>query len=159
MLINRARGGLVDELALKVALESGHLRAAALDVFAEEPATENLLFGLENLICTPHLGASTNEAQEKVAQQIAEQMSDYLLEGAIQQALNAPSLTAEEGRKLAPYLKLAEQLGSFAGQLTKETLHEVQTSTPARLLRSTPSRLPTRCWQVSRVRSLARSIW
>ena len=126
MLINCARGGLVDELALKVALESGHLRAAALDVFAEEPATENLLFGLENLICTPHLGASTSEAQEKVAQQIAEQMSDYLLEGAIQQALNAPSLTAEEGRKLAPYLKLAEQLGSFAGQLTKETLHEVQ---------------------------------
>lgn len=118
LLINCARGGLVDELALRVALESGHLRGAALDVFLEEPAKDNPLFGLENLICTPHLGASTTEAQEKVAVQIAEQISDYLLEGSIKNALNAPNLSAEEARQLSPYLQLANYLGAFAGQLT-----------------------------------------
>jgi len=118
LLINCARGGLVDELALRVALESGHLKGAALDVYLEEPAKENPLFGLENLICTPHLGASTTEAQEKVAVQIAEQISDYLLEGSIRNALNAPNLSAEELRQLKPYLQLANYLGSFVGQLT-----------------------------------------
>ena len=122
MLINCARGGLVDEFALKVALESGHLRGAALDVFAEEPAKENILFGMPNVICTPHLGASTSEAQEKVAVQVAEQMSNYLLTGAITNALNAPNLSAEEARQLKPYLNLAEQLGSFVGQLTNDPI-------------------------------------
>tara|TARA_R110002072_G_scaffold6364_1_gene37504 strand:- start:9556 stop:11151 length:1596 start_codon:yes stop_codon:yes gene_type:complete len=118
LLINCARGGLVDELALKVALESGHLMGAALDVFLEEPAKENPLFGLENVICTPHLGASTTEAQEKVAVQIAEQISNYLLEGSVANALNAPNLSADEARQLAPYLQLANYLGAFVGQLT-----------------------------------------
>lgn len=118
LLINCARGGLVDELALRVALESGHLKGAALDVYLVEPAKENPLFGLENVICTPHLGASTTEAQEKVAVQIAEQISDYLLEGSIKNALNAPNLSAEEVRQLKPYLQLANYLGAFAGQLT-----------------------------------------
>jgi D-3-phosphoglycerate dehydrogenase len=118
LLINCARGGLVDELALRVALESGHLKGAALDVFLEEPAKENPLFGLENVVCTPHLGASTTEAQEKVAVQIAEQISDYLLDGSIKNALNAPNLSAEEVRQLKPFLQLASYLGTFAGQLT-----------------------------------------
>lgn len=122
LLINCARGGLVDEVALRAALESGHIRGAALDVFVEEPARENPLFGLENLICTPHLGASTIEAQEKVAVQIAEQIADYLLEGSIQNALNAPSLTAEEMRKLKPHLQLANYLGSLVGQLTHKLI-------------------------------------
>lgn len=118
LLINCARGGLVDELALRVALENGHLKGAALDVFLEEPAKENPLFGLENVICTPHLGASTTEAQEKVAIQIAEQISDYLLDGSIKNALNAPNLSAEENLQLRPYLELATYLGVFVGQLT-----------------------------------------
>ncbi len=122
LLINCARGGLVDELALRVALESGHLKGAALDVYQEEPAKENPLFGLENVICTPHLGASTVEAQEKVAVQIAEQISDFLLEGSIKNALNAPNLSAEEMLQLKPYLQLANYLGSFAGQLTHSAI-------------------------------------
>jgi len=122
MLINCARGGLVDEIALRAALESGHLRGAALDVFSEEPARENALFGLPNLICTPHLGASTEEAQEKVAVQVAEQMSEYLLRGEVNNALNAPNLSAEEARQLKPYLQLAQRLGSFVGQLTTDPI-------------------------------------
>ncbi len=125
LLINCARGGLVDELALKVALESGHVRGAALDVFEVEPAKENVLFGMPNVICTPHLGASTSEAQEKVAVQVAEQMSNYLITGAITNALNAPSLSAEEARQLKPYLNLAEQLGSFVGQLTHDPIKKL----------------------------------
>ncbi|MCL4126060.1 UNVERIFIED_CONTAM: hypothetical protein GTU68_017399 [Idotea baltica] len=125
LLINCARGGLVDELALKAALESGHLRGAALDVFEVEPAKENILFGMPNVICTPHLGASTSEAQEKVAVQVAEQMSNYLLTGEITNALNAPNLTAEEARQLKPYLALAEQLGSFVGQLTRDPIKKM----------------------------------
>ncbi len=125
LLINCARGGLVDERALKVALESGHLKGAALDVFVQEPAKENPLFGLENVICTPHLGASTSEAQEKVAIQIAEQISDYLLEGSIKNALNAPNLSAEEARQLKPYLQLTSYLGSFVGQLTQTAIKSI----------------------------------
>lgn len=124
-LINCARGGLVDELALKAALVSGHLKGAALDVFAEEPARDNPLFGLDNVVCTPHLGASTEEAQEKVAVQIAEQMSDYLLNDAISNALNAPNLSAEEARSLRPYLQLAQRLGSFVGQLTTDPIRSL----------------------------------
>ncbi len=125
LLINCARGGLVDELALKAALQNGHLRGAALDVYEQEPAKENTLFGLPNVICTPHLGASTAEAQEKVAIQIAEQISNFLLEGAITNALNAPSLSAEETKQLKPYLDLGEKLGSFVGQLTHDPIQKL----------------------------------
>jgi D-3-phosphoglycerate dehydrogenase len=118
-LINCARGGLVVESDLAAALDSGHVAGAAIDVFAEEPAVENPLFGRANVVATPHLGAATTEAQENVALQIAEQMADFLLTGAVSNAINMPSLTAEEARRLSPYMKLAEQLGSFAGQLTE----------------------------------------
>jgi D-3-phosphoglycerate dehydrogenase / 2-oxoglutarate reductase len=125
-LINCARGGLVDEKAVAAALRSGHLAGAAFDVFEVEPARENILFGLPNVICTPHLGAATSEAQENVALQIAEQMSDYLLKGAIANAVNFPSITAEEAPRLTPYVKLAEQLGSFAGQLTETSIKGIR---------------------------------
>src|SRR5436305_4467986 len=116
-IVNCARGGLIDEAALKEALESGHVAGAALDVFAEEPAKTNPLFGTRGLVCTPHLGASTTEAQVNVAIQIAEQMSDFLLLGGITNAVNVPSLSAEEAPRLKPYMALAEKLGSLVGQL------------------------------------------
>ncbi len=125
-IINCARGGLVDEQALADALKSGQVAGAAFDVFVEEPAKTNILFGLPNVICTPHLGASTTEAQENVALQVAEQMSDYLLTGAISNAVNFPSITAEEAPKLKPFVELAEKLGSFAGQLTETGIQKVQ---------------------------------
>jgi D-3-phosphoglycerate dehydrogenase / 2-oxoglutarate reductase len=125
-LINCARGELVDDAALAEALKSGHVAGAALDVFREEPATQSVLFGLPNVVCTPHLGASTMEAQENVALQIAEQMSDYLLRGAIANAVNFPSISAEEAPKLKPFIALAEKLGSFAGQLTESGIKQVQ---------------------------------
>jgi D-3-phosphoglycerate dehydrogenase len=116
-IVNCARGGLIDEAALKDGLESGHVAGAALDVFTVEPAKDNPLFGTPGLICTPHLGASTNEAQVNVAIQIAEQMSDFLLLGGITNAVNVPSLSAEEAPRLKPYMALAEKLGSLVGQL------------------------------------------
>ncbi|MBO6520241.1 MAG: phosphoglycerate dehydrogenase [Rhodospirillales bacterium] len=125
-VINCARGGLVDELALKAAIESGHIAGAALDVYAEEPAKDNPLFGMEQVVCTPHLGASTSEAQEKVAVQVAEQMADYLLTGAVTNALNMASVTAEEAPKLKPYMSLAEQLGAFAGQATQSAIKGIE---------------------------------
>jgi D-3-phosphoglycerate dehydrogenase len=125
-LINCARGELVDEAALAAALKSGHVAGAAIDVFAEEPATSSPLFGLPNVVCTPHLGASTVEAQENVALQVAEQMSEYLLRGAISNAVNFPSISAEEAPKLKPFVALAEKLGSFAGQLTETGVQRVQ---------------------------------
>ncbi len=124
-LINCARGGLVDEAALRAALDSGHIAGAAFDVFTVEPATDNPLFGHPNAVCTPHLGAATTEAQENVALQVAEQMSDYLLRGAISNAVNFPSITAEEAPKLRPFIALAERLGSFAGQLTETGITRV----------------------------------
>jgi D-3-phosphoglycerate dehydrogenase / 2-oxoglutarate reductase len=127
-LINCARGGLVDEAALYDALKAGHVAGAALDVFVSEPATESPLFALPNVVCTPHLGASTSEAQENVALQIAEQMSDYLTRGAITNAVNFPSISAEEAPKLKPFIALAEKLGSFAGQLTEAGILRVQVS-------------------------------
>lgn len=125
-IINCARGGLVDEAALRAALDAGKVAGAAFDVFSVEPATENPLFGHPNVICTPHLGASTAEAQENVALQVAEQMSDYLLRGAISNAVNFPSITAEEAPRLKPFIALAEKLGSFAGQLTETGITKVQ---------------------------------
>ena len=124
-IVNCARGGLVVEADLLDALESGKVAAAALDVFEVEPATENPLFGREDVIATPHLGASTTEAQVNVAVQIAEQIADYLLTGAVTNALNMPSVSAEDAPKLAPYMKLAEQLGSFAGQVTQTGIQSV----------------------------------
>jgi D-3-phosphoglycerate dehydrogenase len=125
IIVNAARGGLADEAALREALDRGHVAAAAFDVFAVEPATENPLFGAANFIATPHLGASTAEAQENVALQVAEQMSDYLLTGAVTNALNMPSITAEEAPRLKPFAALAEKLGAFAGQIVDEGLDEV----------------------------------
>jgi len=127
-LINCARGELVDETALCEALKSGHVAGAAVDVFREEPATQSCLFGLPNVVCTPHLGASTMEAQENVALQVAEQMADYLLRGAISNAVNFPSISAEEAPKLKPFVALADKLGSFAGQLTETGITRVQIS-------------------------------
>jgi D-3-phosphoglycerate dehydrogenase len=127
-IINCARGGLVDEKALRAALDSGQVAGAAFDVFSAEPATENALFGHPNVVATPHLGAATTEAQENVALQIAEQMADYLLRGAIMNAINFPSITAEEAPKLKPFITLAEKLGSFAGQLTESGVNKVRIS-------------------------------
>jgi D-3-phosphoglycerate dehydrogenase / 2-oxoglutarate reductase len=124
-LINCARGGLVVEQDLAAALDSGHIGGAAIDVFVEEPARKNPLFGRDNVVATPHLGASTTEAQENVAVEIAEQMADYLLTGAVANAVNMPSLTAEEANRIRPYIALAEQLGSFAGQLTESGITAV----------------------------------
>ncbi|MCV6598118.1 MAG: phosphoglycerate dehydrogenase, partial [Mangrovicoccus sp.] len=124
-IINCARGGLVDEDALADALKSGHVAGAAFDVFAVEPAKENVLFNLPNVVCTPHLGAATTEAQENVALQVAEQMSDYLLTGAVTNSLNMPAVTAEEAKVMGPWVKLAEHLGSFVGQLTDEAVKSI----------------------------------
>ena len=124
-LINCARGGLVDEGALRAALDSGHIAGAGFDVFAEEPAKENQLFGHPNVVVTPHLGAATAEAQEKVAEQVAEQIADYLLDGAVTNALNAPSLSAKDAMLLAPYLTLVRRLGSFIGQVTEGEIRSI----------------------------------
>jgi D-3-phosphoglycerate dehydrogenase len=124
-IINCARGGLVDEQALRALLDSGHVAGAAFDVFVKEPATENPLFGHPNVVCTPHLGASTNEAQENVALQIAEQMSDYLTRSAISNAVNFPSITAEEAPRLRPFIALSDYLGAFAGQIVDSGIKKV----------------------------------
>lgn len=124
-IINCARGGIVVEADLKEALDSGKVAGAALDVFEEEPAKENILFGHPHVVCTPHLGAATTEAQVNVAIQVAEQMADFLVNGAVTNALNMPSISAEDAPRLKPYMKLAEQLGSFAGQITENAIKSV----------------------------------
>ncbi|MEM1378833.1 MAG: NAD(P)-dependent oxidoreductase, partial [Pseudomonadota bacterium] len=125
-IVNCARGGLIVEEALAEALKAGKVAGAGIDVFETEPATENPLFDLPNVVCTPHLGASTSEAQENVALQVAEQMSDYLLKGAVSNAINMPSITAEEAPVLKPFVKLADVLGAFAGQVTESPIKEVE---------------------------------
>ena len=128
-IINCARGGLIDESALKAGLESGHIAGAALDVFVEEPAQANPLFGTPGLVATPHLGASTTEAQVNVAIQVAEQISDFLVRGGVTNALNMPSLSAEEAPRLRPYMALAERLGSLVGQLAHGGLSHISIET------------------------------
>ena len=128
-IVNCARGGLIDEAALKELLDSGHIAGAALDVFVTEPAKEHPLFGTANFISTPHLGASTSEAQVNVAIQVAEQMADYLVSGGVTNALNMPSLSAEEAPRLKPYMALAEKLGSLVGQLAHGALDEIAIET------------------------------
>jgi D-3-phosphoglycerate dehydrogenase len=124
-IVNCARGGLIVEADLRAAIDAGHVAGAAVDVFSSEPAKENALFGSEAVVATPHLGAATTEAQVNVAVQVAEQMSDYLLTGAISNALNMASVSAEEAPRLRPYFTLARELGSFAGQLTQTALKAV----------------------------------
>ncbi|WP_298165245.1 phosphoglycerate dehydrogenase [Novosphingobium sp.] len=124
-IINCARGGLIDEAALKDLMDAGHVAGAALDVFETEPAKESPLFGTPNFICTPHLGASTTEAQVNVALQVAEQMAEFLVTGGVTNALNMPSLSAEEAPKLKPYMALAERLGSLVGQLAHDNLTKI----------------------------------
>lgn len=124
-IVNCARGGIVSEKDLYEALVSGHVSGAALDVFEDEPTRNHELLSLDNVICTPHLGASTDEAQIHVAIAIAEQISDYLLKGEIRNALNFPPVTAEVLRQIKPYLTLAEKLGKFQAQLVSGGLEEV----------------------------------
>src|ERR1700743_3330030 len=124
--VNCARGAVVDEAALRKRLDEGHVGGAAFDVFVAEPAKENVLFGAPNFIATPHLGASTNEAQENVALQVAEQMSNYLLAGAVTNALNMASISAEEAARLKPFAALIDKLGTFAGQVADDGLEAVE---------------------------------
>lgn len=125
-IINCARGGLIVEKDLIAGLKSGKVAGAGIDVFEVEPAESNELFGMDNVVCTPHLGASTSEAQENVALQVAEQMADYLVKGAVSNAINMPSITAEEAPRLKPFVKLAEVLGAFVGQVTEDPITEVE---------------------------------
>jgi len=125
LVVNCARGELVVEEAMKEALDSGKVGGYAVDVYSVEPPTEFSLFGMENVVATPHLGASTEEAQEMVALQVAEQMSDYLLTGAVVNAINMPSVSAEEAPRLKPYMLLGELLGSIAGQVCKTGLKSI----------------------------------
>ena len=124
-IVNCARGGLIIENDLAEALRSGKVAGAGIDVFEEEPAKDSPLFGIEGVVCTPHLGASTSEAQENVALQVAEQMAAYLTKGAVSNALNMPSITAEEAPRLTPFVKLAEVLGAFVGQVNREAIQSV----------------------------------
>lgn len=142
-IVNCARGGLVDEDALADALESGQVGGAALDVFQTEPAKEHRLFGREDVVCTPHLGASTTEAQENVAIQIAEQIADYLLVGAVSNALNMASVTAEEAPRLKPYISLAEHLGIMAGQIVEGPITGFEISLAGQVTELNPGPMTT----------------
>ena len=126
IVVNCARGGIIEESALYEALQSGQVFAAGLDVFEKEPARNNPLFELENVVCTPHLGASTVEAQENVAVQIAEQITDYLLSGTVQNALNIPAVSEGELPLLRPFLNLADKLGTMMGQLVERGIERVE---------------------------------
>jgi len=124
-IINCARGGIVNEADIYEALRSGKVAGAALDVFEKEPPGDNPLLTLDNVVCTPHLGAATEEAQENVAIAIAEQVADYLVRGVIRNAVNFPSVPAEQVSKLQPYLTLAERLGGFASQVFEGAVTEI----------------------------------
>ncbi len=124
-IINCARGGIINEKDLYTALESGKVAGAALDVFEKEPPENNPLVGHEKVVCTPHLGASTQEAQENVAIAIAEQIADYLVHGTIRNAVNFPSIPADQVAILQPYINLAEKVGSFASQMFDGEITEV----------------------------------
>jgi len=124
-IINCARGGIISEKDLYDALVSGKVAGAALDVFEEEPTKNTALIALDNVICTPHLGASTDEAQTSVAIAIAEQMVDYLIKGEIRYAVNFPSISADLMGVMAPYLNLAEKLGKFHAQILSSGIQEV----------------------------------
>ena len=125
MIVNCARGGLIDEEALKDALEEGIVAGAALDVFEKEPPVGSPLLLMGNVVCTPHLGASTEEAQENVAVAVAEQMVDYLLNGTVKNAVNAPSVSSEVLNQLRPFLTLAEALGAFQSQIAEGPIDSV----------------------------------
>ena len=150
---------LIDEKDLKEALDSGHVAGAALDVFEEEPAKDNALFNMENVVCTPHLGASTSEAQENVALQVAEQMADYLMTGAVTNAINMPSISAEDAPRLRPYVALAEQLGLFAGQLTESGIEGAEIEYVGDVSELKPRRSPRPLWPVCCARFWPTSIW
>jgi D-3-phosphoglycerate dehydrogenase / 2-oxoglutarate reductase len=125
-IINCARGGIVNEEALVAAVQEGIVAGAALDVFAEEPiSADHPLLKLEQVVCTPHLGASTDEAQENVAVEVAEQMVDYFVRGIVRNAVNFPSISAELAGVLQPYLSLAEKLGKLHGQLASSSPEEI----------------------------------
>ena len=124
-ILNCARGGIVNEQDLVDALKSGKVAGAALDVFEKEPPTDNPLLTMETLICTPHLGASTEEAQENVALAVAEQIADYLVRGTIKNAVNFPSIPSDQVHRLQPYITLAEKLGSFSSQIFEEGATEI----------------------------------
>jgi len=126
-LINAARGGLLDEAALAVALDEGRLAGAALDVLAEEPpSSDHPLVGREDVILTPHLGASSHEAQENVALQVADQISTFFLDGVANNAVNAPAVSAETLRRIAPYVLLAEKLGAFLRQRCEQPVRKLE---------------------------------
>jgi D-3-phosphoglycerate dehydrogenase len=124
-IINCARGGIVNETDLYEALKSGKVGAAAFDVFEKEPPENHPLLTLDNFIATPHLGASTQEAQENVATAVAEQVVDYLLSGTVRNAVNVPSVPADQLPTLSPYISLAEKIGLFQAQLCDGGLTEV----------------------------------
>jgi len=124
-IINCARGGIINETDLYDAIVSGKVAGAALDVFEKEPPENNPLLSLDNVICTPHLGASTKEAQENVAVAVAEQIVDYLIHGTIRHAVNFPSIPADQVSRLQPYINLAEKLGGFAAQMFKGGITEI----------------------------------
>jgi D-3-phosphoglycerate dehydrogenase len=127
LIVNAARGGIIDEDALVRAIQSGKIAGAALDVFSKEPIDpDHPLLGLDNVLCTPHLGASTSEAQERVAVEIAEQAIGYLQLGVVKNAVNVPTLPAETAERLAPYLEVAKGLGSLVGQLDPVDVRELR---------------------------------
>jgi len=127
IVINAARGGIVDEEALLEALDSGRVGAAGLDVFVEEPPPAgHPLVAHPNVICTPHLGASTEQAQINVAVTVAEQLRDFLLDGEVRNSINVPTVSPEQMNEIRPYIELGEKLGRFQGQLAKGRVDVVE---------------------------------